>query len=661
MVEQVEITGFGRGVPDWATEDTLRDIRDYMQTQVNLNTATTTTTAVNQQANTKAAQKNASMSTKATQSIAKALIVGGASFEKILKNTLQTSTDKLANDSGALGKLVVLVSGSLYQFNAALIEINSSYRELYNSGVSLEGSFVDIVGAAGRAEMGISEFAMAAAQNSQLIAAYSGIYEDGAGAFGSLIKNIRTNLIPMGQLGLATSDVVEMLGDYMEAQRMIGIRTGISETRRAQVLTEYLQQVTMLSQLTGKNRKQLAQEMQERIKAPGFSAFLASQEDVVRDSVAYASTSISAVSSDLGQLFEELVRFGQPMSDTTALLSGTLGKITPELQALAKRVKTGEKISQQEMESLIRRWGSSAKKIYKEQGEHLSMGIAQNAEYAAIIKVLQEMATSTGKINVQFTDRLTKLYNNLDTLLDKGIAPFTKKFGDILEYLVKDNGPLDRYASTVAEMSEDLIKWIDKLVNEPFAALMDAVDYIGDKVSYFGRLVADAAIRIAENLLEWTTETAKKLGSFLKDLAIDLAKQWWQGTKDSFTMLKAAGLDFFDYLKDLFKSLLDWLPGTPERSAQQGVGDPTGIPASAYLPGATTSPNNATLAAAYQAGFGNSEKIKADTPSGAVADIDQQELKEVYRQLITSTRQNTEELIRLKTVLKSGKDGLWGR
>ena len=146
---------------------------------------------------------------------------------------------------------------------------------LYDTGINLArgaqqggDGLARLVSAAADASMSVGAFADFIAENSRVSVAI------GVEAMAGLSDSVRRALIPMGSLALTTSEANEYIGDYLELQRGLGVLDTMSRLEQTQSQTEYLVMLTSLTAITGKRRKQIAQEIQDAMKNTPLTAWM---------------------------------------------------------------------------------------------------------------------------------------------------------------------------------------------------------------------------------------------------------------------------------------------------------------------------------------------------------------------------------------------------
>ena len=173
-----------------------------------------------------------------------------------------------------VGGMLMTAAGGLMGMITAL---GDTFFQLYDTGINLaaglsegETAFGSLTKMASDARLSVGEFAEYVAKNSAVAVAI------GANAMGQLSNSVRKALYPLGNLGLTASETNEYIGEYLEMQRGMGHLDRMSQRERADATSEYLITLTALTQVTGKQRKEIAASLQANLKEANLQAYLQS-------------------------------------------------------------------------------------------------------------------------------------------------------------------------------------------------------------------------------------------------------------------------------------------------------------------------------------------------------------------------------------------------
>ena len=207
-------------------------------------------------------------------------------FGKGIANAAKLAVEKLKIFSGKLGTAVKVaggiigwIAGGLTTVVGGLLgvieQLGDSFFELYDTGINFsrglsesESGLGALAMAAANARLTVGEFAEFIAENARVAVAI------GAEAMGALSNTVRTALYPLGNLGLTASETNEHLGEYLDLQRTLGVLDNLTRAQQARASTNYLTNLTLLSQITGKRRKQIAQDMKQAMQNTALTAWM---------------------------------------------------------------------------------------------------------------------------------------------------------------------------------------------------------------------------------------------------------------------------------------------------------------------------------------------------------------------------------------------------
>ncbi len=156
--------------------------------------------------------------------------------------------------------LLSVATGAIGYLLGAITAMGDTFFDLYDTGINFAAGLKDgatglgsMLEVATDARLSLGDFAEYLSKNTAVALSI------GAESMAQLSKSVRDSIYPLGSLGLSISEANEYLGDYLEQQRMAGALETLSQSQRTRAGAAYLEQITMLSQITGKRRKQIAE------------------------------------------------------------------------------------------------------------------------------------------------------------------------------------------------------------------------------------------------------------------------------------------------------------------------------------------------------------------------------------------------------------------
>jgi len=136
----------------------------------------------------------------------------------------------------------------------ALTSITDAYRPMVESGLLFEGSAVKFARAAYDSGLGLEQFTRIAGQYSQTVSAV------GEQAYSDSVKRFRDSSRQFGYFGMNSAELADAQTRYMEIMRESGTLFYMTAQQQEAATTSYLKELTALSVLQGKSRKELEAE-----------------------------------------------------------------------------------------------------------------------------------------------------------------------------------------------------------------------------------------------------------------------------------------------------------------------------------------------------------------------------------------------------------------
>ena len=367
---------------------------------------------------------------------------------------------------GAFGAgLLSVATGAIGYLLGAITAMGDTFFDLYDTGINFAtglkegasglGSMLEV---ATDARLSLGDFAEYLSKNTAVA------IRIGAENMAQLSKGVRDTLLPMGSLGLSISEANEYLGDYLEQQRMGGVLETLNQAQRTRAGSEYLQQITMLSQITGKRRKQIAEEMKANQASIGLQTYLNGLNEDQRHGQQAAINSIQTLMGSLDTTGGMAKDFGDSMYFGTFAATET-GKnmimagreqeaqMIQNIQTMVKNGQMSEKMAQEEMRRVIGTMAtnSNAQKQTALMGAALGDGASQMASMTQgsknLVKGFQNASialTDTEKtigswdemqnaISLTWQKFMSTLFGGKDgNAFSETMGKISKTFGDLL-------------------------------------------------------------------------------------------------------------------------------------------------------------------------------------------------------------------------------------
>lgn len=425
------------------------------------------------------------------------------------------------------------------------------YRDLSNVGQTFSGSMLNMQIAAAGAALPLRDFAELIQEgNNSMVAAAAGV-----SAFGGLGKNVRANMKEFGMLGLTTRDFNEYLTEFSETQRLYGKASLIDTDNNRMALQKLTEETTMMSNLTGKHRKEILKDSQAAMRTASVQVAMAklsqTASESLLNSLQSSTTYLSGLPGEAGKalsnMLTETVGLGtSAVSDQIQDFNSVgLSAVGGMVDDLARKVKNGtaslgdhEQFRKQFVDLIGSNLDSlqaqllgpnkeAAKKAIqmftemKNIKEKTPEEIAKNKDNETatnfFLNIQERMNEFSGWLRVKFFKSFEKVYVAFENAIKSGAF---KKLGEVVSQLF-------------AFLSSKIEKYLDPNNLDNFAASLESgVKKLG-KFSENIEMVAVGVMKIYdfwdEHLL---TPLQKRLGDFgglLAAVGVLVAAKWAGG------------------------------------------------------------------------------------------------------------------------------------
>ena len=361
--------------------------------------AAAATAASNQQAQAQGAAATATnVASKAMGGLSKgALIVGGvlgdlaAGAMKTVGNLTDFAgklLDGTASVSGLFGAFkdlplgIGLVAG-LFEKLAAMQEANlNAYRDLSKSGINLGGDLNDIRLQALSMGTTLEGFANIMKANSEAFAGMGGTANDGARNFMRFSKELRESGVgkTLSALGYSLEEMANATASYI---KNTGGRTA-EEMKNTKGLAasagEYLKQLDMLSQTTGKSREELEKQQAEASQDAAFQMALAGKTEEEKAKAAAALAEMQEKYGKAGaDAFKAKFLGMPPVSEQAQALTATVKGFDSALDAVVGDVKDNSK-SMKDVNGSLTGVSQAVGKAGKDLGPQMIYALGQSSD-----------------------------------------------------------------------------------------------------------------------------------------------------------------------------------------------------------------------------------------------------------------------------------------
>ncbi|MDP6586763.1 MAG: hypothetical protein QF535_19055, partial [Anaerolineales bacterium] len=492
-----------------------------------------------------------------------------------LSNAVTAVIDKLKIFGGKLGSvlkgamgMVGWIAGGLTTVVGGLIgiveQLGDSFFDMYDTGINFAKGLDDsqtglgaMANAAANARLTIGEFAEFITENSRVAVAI------GAESMGALSNSVRGALYPLGNLGLTAAETNEHLGEYLEVQRTLGVLDTMSRSQRARASSEYLVQLTMMAQITGKRRKQIAADMKQAMDQTSLTAWMLTLSAEEKQQALKNTQAITGVLASIdpaaGAAFNEaLGKGGMGLTDWgRSLMQAGYTNEVAALDNLRLQVERGEITEQQAQKETLRimrmmrdnegaaqalrelaRTGDGAadqavKLISGLQGAELSMD-AWSKRLGGAEKGIGSWDEMQRSVSQTWTNFIAGLFGDDD--FSEGINAFMGEFQKILApdgdfaktiaTFARDAGPaLVKAIQSLGNAMPDVVSWIKKLPD----TLKSLWDSLSRGIAAVRSIFFDQVYNIDTGETEWV---AKDMGKVMDEMWGKITDKLVKGAKN---------------------------------------------------------------------------------------------------------------------------------
>ena len=427
---------------------------------------------------------------------------------------------KIGNSFMGLGKAAFEGTGSISAFTDNVVGLRTlgnrldvnieTFRQLSQTGANFGQSIVDLRQAAANAALPLDDFASLVANNSQNLAALFGSTSQGARAIANLGRITReVGIERLAPLGFTVDEINETLLLNLDAQRRTGILNQLTDSQRTASAINFAEQLDRLAKLTGQQRDELRQQIEQQQSNERFQAALQGQTDETRQRLQAFAGTVAGISPQLAEGFQDLIaNAGVPVTESALALVQNI----PEAQSIIRNLINGTVSAEQALVN-IRDVSSASIDRFKKAT------VTGTVEFLALqggIIELGRRVTDTGAVLDEQNKSATSLVANL-TSFEQASKVLSAQFQSIETGLLAAFGPaLGRLIGGIQEIFTGGGKIATMLKENPaltaglFAGALTG-KFLFDKAAQIGIIAAGTRLGTAHlNLQQGTAGLLKK-------------------------------------------------------------------------------------------------------------------------------------------------------
>lgn len=426
MDGNVIITGFD-GVPEWATEKTVNDMlaniselvsltkkqtRDITSGLKSVGKASGSGTKTSGKGSAKETEGMLSALTSGLKSSTKGALDSAAGFDK-LPASLSGFAKALKNTSGATKLMALGVGMIANQAGKAIATIQSTVgtlREMADSGLQFQGSFLEVQENLSKSGMTIADFSEVVGKYSQVIT------QQGLGTITDLANKVNAAGDGFAKWGLTSAEGIDVAADLMDRRRKAGLFEQISAAQQAKVVEDVMDRMTAYSKVLNVSRKTMM-EGTKALLSDSEVRFRASQMDVksrakFEKGISALATSATSLGPEFGEIQEGLKQFAVQSADVQSEMyqkwaaSGG-AEFADKMRDMGNAVAEGKEVTPEELAQAAIRAASN-----KGYMESLHMAGGSSRDFAIMLGgaslKAEEYLAQKAKMEKDGTDKTAK-------------------------------------------------------------------------------------------------------------------------------------------------------------------------------------------------------------------------------------------------------------
>jgi len=458
MGGDVYITGadFGGDLPQWATETTAVSMAAALAELVEI-------TDKQQQKLVDQLKKNGEATKEVAETIGKKGVAGSLKEDlaKVSDEALDTAAgfDKVNKHMPGFGKYLKempkslklglagfggLVAGMTYAIDI-IRNTAGVMKDMNDSGIIVEGGIREL-------QHSLAQTGMTLDQLSSITEKYSRVVgTNGWKAITSLTASVNEADGGFRKYGITTAEATEFTAEYLDQQRMAGVFGAASQRGQSKALQENVERLTAYSKTLNVSRKAMMDSVtalkgREDVQA-AFA--LMSVEERKAASAAFDATiqgfaSLGPAGEKFGSMLTDMI--ANPTaeaSESFKAIAAAAPDLAQDLVSMSKRVKAGEKISQEEIMTTLEKAGNN-KEVLK-QLKRAGGEIGAMADSILVASLARENAEKNEAINKE------KFSKESEEIQSKGYEAWLATSGEAIQGVTGVDDAMAKLHATIEE------------------------------------------------------------------------------------------------------------------------------------------------------------------------------------------------------------------
>lgn len=388
-------------------------------------------------------------------------------------------------------------------------QMSDSVKDLYSSGIRLQGGFSELARTAGLAGMSVAELGKVMTENRAAVSRFGGgNMIEGAKRMSAFSRELVFGKANLAGLGIGVAEAAGYIADYSDIQMRLSkqditrARTGENandvQKRVTQSTADYISDLDSLARTTGKTRE----EMHELIADLSKDVDITSTLDALglaagqKENILEFSAMLKAMPGGEGMMqgFKSLLQFGTMTGDMAAAFATVGPQLQGEFTNIAADLKSGAIDEKTARDRMMDAMGDNAEQISRTLGtipeeqrtqaqkDIIAMANSAKEREAARKKEIDDYMKTNGKRNLSFAQAEKELNDQRSAELaaQKKMQDLKAKFSQILNSLVlKIFGSeafmnlLDKAMTALGNLGDLLLNAVVKV--DPYIKKFDAI------------------------------------------------------------------------------------------------------------------------------------------------------------------------------------------
>ena len=292
------------------------------------------------------------------------LYVGGKMFGQELMNgtaSISSFSKTLSEMANVSGRRNLFILAKSFEVLAKIIDTQiDNFKQLAEVGVQFSEGLFTTREAALAAQISLDVFTQAVGRSADTLALLGGSVRGGIQRFQDISKLLQGEFRRQANgLGMTFEETTDLLTDYLEIQTAVGRAQTMSNRDLNRGAQQFILNLDQLSAITGKQRKQIADQIKSDMTEKRIQGIIQSLESSMVPGVQEILGGLQGLPADTQNAFKELIGTGGvPLSD----FAQSLVRLNPEIASFARRVSFGQG-SIEEFEQVIRNTANRSQEL----------------------------------------------------------------------------------------------------------------------------------------------------------------------------------------------------------------------------------------------------------------------------------------------------------